>query len=335
MRAKQAFRRLGRSLWVRYAAFRFINLRVKQLALWLKARNPDTFSGYILHKMAFDKDPRLSMFADKVKAKEYVKDLAGGKYLIKNLVVANSLRGYSQEDLPRSFVVKANHGCGALVLVWEGAKRGERLPTKLGRDNWGRFAIHPGDLDWEALLNLTDLWMTQNYYHRYGGKHPEWAYLNIEPRIIVEELVVDELGAIPTGYKFTMFHGKCDYIAVISGGHGQDRLVNLLDPEWNDWTAESNYKIYPKNLSKPKHLREMLELAETLSAGIDLIRVDLYETSAGVKFGELTNYPSAGNLSWATEQIDQALGRRYQLSFPPNNPQAGEVDSWRLGESNP
>ena len=113
MRAKQAFRRLGRSLWVRYAAFRFINLRVKQLALWLKARNPDTFSGYILHKMAFDKDPRLSMFADKVKAKEYVKDLAGGDYLIKNLVVTTSLRGYSQDDLPRSFVVKANHGCGA------------------------------------------------------------------------------------------------------------------------------------------------------------------------------------------------------------------------------
>jgi hypothetical protein len=318
MRAKQALRRLGRSLWFRSNTFRFIHLQVSQLALRLKARNPHTFSEFILHKMAFDRDLRLSMFADKVKAKEHVKDLAGGKYLIKNILVTNSLRGYSQEDLPRSFVVKANHGCGALVLVWEGAKRGERLPTKLGRENWGRFSIHPDDLDWGALLNLSDLWMTQNYYHRYG-KHPQWAYLNIDPRIIVEELVVTELGNIPTDYKFTMFHGKCDYIAVISGGHGQDRLVNLLDPEWNDWTAESNYQNYPKNLTKPKHLREMLELAETLSAGIDLIRVDLYETSDGVKFGELTNYPSAGNLRWATKQIDQELGRRYQLSFPPNN----------------
>jgi hypothetical protein len=125
-------------------------------------------------------------------------------------------------------VVKENHGCGALVLVWEGAKRGERLPTKLGRENWERFAIHPSDLDWEALLNLSDLWMTQNFYHRFGGKYPEWAYLNIDPRIIVEELVVNELATIPTDYKFTMFHRKCDYIAVISGGHGQERLVNLL-----------------------------------------------------------------------------------------------------------
>ena len=318
MRAKQALRRLGRSLWFRYNAFRFIHLQLSQLALRLKARNPHTLSGFILHKMAFDRDLKLSMFADKVKAKEHVKDLAGGKYLIKNLLVTNSLRGYSQEDLPRSFVVKANHGCGAMVLVWEGAKRGERLPTKLGRENWGRFSIHPDDLDWEALLNLSDLWMAQSFYHRYG-KYPQWAYLNIDPRIIVEELVVTELGNIPTDYKFTMFHGKCDYIAVISGGHGQDRLVNLLGPEWNDWTAESNYKNYPKNLTKPKHLREMLELAETLSVGIDFIRVDLYETSDGVKFGELTNYPSAGNLGWATEQIDQKLGRRYQLSFPANN----------------
>lgn len=319
MRAKQALKRLGRSLWDRYAAFRFIHLHMSQIALWLKARNPDTYSGFILHKMAFDRDLRLTMFADKVKAKEYVKDLAGGKYLIKNLLVTNSLRGYSQEDLPRSFVVKANHGCGALVLVWEGAIRGERLPTKLGRLSWGKFSIHPDDLDWEALLNLSDLWMTQNYYHRYEAKYPQWAYLNIDPRIIVEELVVSERGTIPTDYKFTMFHGKCDYIAVISGGHGQDRLVNLLDPEGNDWTAESNYKNFPKNLTKPKHFREMLELAETLSAGTDLLRVDLYETSGGVKFGELTNYPSAGNLVWATEQVDQALGRRYKLSFPPNS----------------
>ena len=33
------------------------------------------------------------MFADKVKAKEYVKTLAGSKYLVKNLLVTNSLRG--------------------------------------------------------------------------------------------------------------------------------------------------------------------------------------------------------------------------------------------------
>jgi hypothetical protein len=63
----------------------------------------------------------------------------------------------------------------------------------------------------------------------------------------------------------------------------------------------------------------MLKLAETLSAGTDLVRVDLYETSGGVKFGEPTNYPGAGTLRWATEQVDQALGRRYQLSFPPND----------------
>jgi hypothetical protein len=66
---------------------------VSRLALRLKARNPTTFSGFILHKMAFDRDLKLSMFADKVKAKEYVKTLAGSKYLVKNLLVTNSLRG--------------------------------------------------------------------------------------------------------------------------------------------------------------------------------------------------------------------------------------------------
>ena len=310
---------LSWTLWERFSSLRFLHDRVFKLALLLRAKNPRSFSESILHKMAFDRDARLTTFADKVNCKEYVGDLAGSKYLIRNLLVTDSLRGHSRETFPRNFVVKANHGCGALVLVWEGISRGESLPAKLGRENWGSFSIHPDDLDWEDLLNLSDLWMTQNYYHGFG-RYPEWAYLNIKPKIIVEELVVTELGTLPTDYKFTMFNGKCDYIAVISGGHGQDRLVNLLDPEWNDWTPESKYKNYRQNLAKPKHLGEMLALAETLSAGTELIRVDLYETADGVKFGELTNYPTGGNLYWATKQIDQALGRRYKLSFPTSSP---------------
>jgi hypothetical protein len=35
----------------------------------------------------------------------------------------------------------------------------------------------------------------------------------------------------------------------------------------------------------------MVEIAETLSQGTDLLRVDLYEIGNQIVFGELTNYP--------------------------------------------
>ena len=45
---------------------------------------------------------------------------------------------------------------------------------------------------------------------------------------------------------------------------------------------------------KPARYEEMRALAETLSAGMAHVRVDLYDTEAGIKFGELTFFDQSG-----------------------------------------
>jgi hypothetical protein len=49
-------------------------------------------------------------------------------------------------------------------------------------------------------------------------------------------------------------------------------------------------------------------IAEELSKGIDFIRVDLYETKDGVKFGELTNYPDGGSKKFEPKIYNTILG---------------------------
>lgn len=52
----------------------------------------------------------------------------------------------------------------------------------------------------------------------------------------------------------------------------------------------------------------MTELAEALSKGENFVRVDLYEVSGRVFFGELTLHPEAGTGVFAPSAFDVLLG---------------------------
>jgi hypothetical protein len=53
----------------------------------------------------------------------------------------------------------------------------------------------------------------------------------------------------------------------------------------------------------------MLEIAERLAAGVDYVRVDLYDVAGRVMFGELTTYPAAGLRGFEPASVDEELGR--------------------------
>jgi hypothetical protein len=60
----------------------------------------------------------------------------------------------------------------------------------------------------------------------------------------------------------------------------------------------------------------MLDIAETLGAAFDFIRVDLYDVDGEVWFSELTPYPGAG-LAGFDPALDRRLGALWQL--PPRS----------------
>jgi hypothetical protein len=260
--------------------------------------------------MAYDRRPVLTMLADKIEVRKYVQERVGEKYLPEVYGAHEVLPDTRPRNLPSNYVIKANHGSGAAVFVWDEAPR-QQLPSDLRRIRWQRFFVYPDTLDWDRLRKLTDKWVSQNFFWS-PGHLPEWAYKNIPPRIMFQELLVDSRVGLPSDYKFFMFDGECQLIQhdlMRFSGH----LRDFYSPTWNRLPIRHSYKNSLEGSQKPNGLDEMLTIARALSGGMDFVRVDLYETSKGVKFGEMTNYADRGLIQFKPASFDLWLGSQWQL----------------------
>jgi hypothetical protein len=144
----------------------------------------------------------------------------------------------------------------------------------------------------------------------------------------VEPLVEGRGGGPPREFKFQMFHGKCQLIQVLNSAVWYDGVnflgaglpsLTYFTPEWS-WLNVS-WKFYwldvdfsaEPNQPPPHNLDEMLSLAEELSKPFDYIRVDLYESADGIKFGELTPYHLSGHGAITPREFDYELGSKWIL----------------------
>lgn len=273
---------------------------------------PRTFTEKIRYRMAFDRRPILRTFADKVAVRAYAADRVGEEALPSLFGVFEKATSITWDELPREFVLKASHGSGAVAVVWEGARAG-RQPTPAQRGSWAwRGTIHPDSLDIRQMERLAAEWLGLSY--ELSGPYPEWAYGDLPRRIIAEELLQTESGALPNDYKFFMFDGNCVAIQVHVDRFGSHAGL-WLSPDWIPFQARSrDWQRLAALTPPPSNLPVMLELAELLSDGLDFIRVDLYDLGTRVVFGELTNYPNAGRDTIDPVDFDRFLGSHWRLS---------------------
>lgn len=269
---------------------------------------PTTFNEKVRYRMATDRREILTIFADKVAVRQYVSEKVGDHVLPQLYAVTSDPETLDRSKLPREFVLKASHGSGGTIIVADHASREQRLPHS--PHGWERFQIHPEYLDWDRLVKCCRYWLGLRYMPR-----TEWAYSKVKPRILVEELLVDD-GQIPKDYKLMVFGGKVELIWV-----DQDRFLdhrrNFYSARWEALLDVAFH--YPRGApdSRPPRLEEMVAVAERLGDQIDFIRVDLYNIGERVVFGEITNYPEGGSGSFTPPEFDEQLGRLWIL---PNTP---------------
>jgi hypothetical protein len=264
-----------------------------------------TLSGKILRKMAFDRDPMLSLYADKFLVRNYVEKRVGKKYLNTLISVSDSEGLLREISLPNNFALKSNNGSGGIILVWDDAPAANTLPSK-NRNVWSHHIVQPRNFEVPKAQVIARKWLSTNYHFR-PGQFPEWAYKDIKPMLLIEELMLDEGGNLPSDFKFFMIGGKCRFIQLDTqrfNGHCRD----LYTESWEKINGSYNYPQSGISVPRPEHLDEMLIVAKALSDGLDFVRVDLYQTSQGVKFGELTNYPGGGIEKFFPESLDYELG---------------------------
>jgi teichuronopeptide biosynthesis TupA-like protein len=279
---------------VRYALIPFV-FKLRKLmsdALYLNAmyylslgtlprfQTPRTFNEMINHRKLYDRNPAFIVTSDKYAVRDYVAERVGAEYLVPLLAHETNPREIDFAALPRAFAVKLNHGSGLNILVTDKAA-----------------------VNWEEILLKLQRWMRFPYHKA----HREWAYQQIMPRVLVEELLQDRAGNLPDDYKLHVFHGKVRLIQVHYDRFGEQR-INLFDERYR--LAKVRYQAPPAldRMTPPRHLDTMIAVAERLAAGFNYARIDLYEHRDRVYFGEITHYPAAGIGVFDPPEFDRVLG---------------------------
>ena len=286
----------------------------RQVAFWSLSRTsntPETFTEKILWRMAYDRRPILTQFADKVAVRDYVADRVGEELL-------THLHGvYSRPDqvdwaaLPREYVCKASHGSGGVVLVWDGAIEGSMLPANAGRVEWDRFVVRPGVSVPPRLTSLMERWLGLNF--EYGpGRLPEWAYRDIPPRVIFEELLAEADGSIPRDFKFYVFDDVVQLVQIDTARFG-NHVREFFRSDGTPVDMHGNLHAPESATPLPDTLPRMIEIATELGGGMDFVRVDLYDLPDRIAFGELTTTPGGGAIALHPRSFDVEFGSYWTL----------------------
>jgi len=261
----------SRNLWRYYATFgRYPNILV-----------PRRFTEKLQRKILFDRNPKLAVFADKLRARGYVKAMLGDEKCLSTLyAVVDSPEEIGRLSLPTKFVMKPNHASGMIKIV--------RGPSD----------VSPGELE-----SLASKWMKVNYY----DVTKEWAYKKIKPRIMFEELLEVD-GEIANDFKFHCFHGEPRFLAVAKDRQ-TNLKINIYDMNLSLLPVRiKDHDNFPGKLVIPPNIGEMRQIARRLSAGMDFLRVDLYNLHGRIVFGELTNYSGNARTEYLPPSWDYKFG---------------------------
>lgn len=253
--------------------------------------NPTTYTEKLQWLKLFYRNEKMPICTDKFEVHRYLTDL-GYNHLLNDLIgVYDSANDINFDDLPSAFVIKSTHGCNSNIIC---KKKNE--------------------LDWKKWKPVINSWLKLKV-HAFGR---EWNYKDIKPRIIIEKFIEHQ----PLiDYKFMCFNGEPKYLQINNDLNG----VQYVDFYHINWTrVDFTYERFTKSnhvLPKPLKFKEMKELARELSAPFPYVRVDFYNPSNKIIFGELTFFPGGGLLPLipVKNNYDELLGSQLELPEANNN----------------
>src|ERR1700751_162661 len=126
----------------------------------------------------------------------------------------------------------------------------------------------------------------------FGSGSGEPPYDGIPFRILVEALLQESEGGLPWDYDIWCFNTRAGFRHMQSLiSPSEDKLS--FDDNWNLLQGpEPNAAVQAR--INPPQFSQMLELARTLSAEFDFVRIDFNMIGGQIYFGEITCTPGQG-----------------------------------------
>lgn len=243
------------------------------------SKSPKTFNEKIQFRKLYDNNPLYSICADKYRVREYVKQKIGEEYLIPLYLVTDKLTMEQWQQLPDSFVAKANHNSGPVQIVKD---KNQVIPKNIITELNNQLKIDYGVLSLESF------------------------YSDIPRKIIVEKYLKADI----EDYKIHCFGNEKMFIDVCTRETGKTESV-LYDKNWKNLGVTAG-NLSRKKFPKPKNFDKMLEIAKKLSEDFDYVRVDLYNVDGKIYFGELTFCENSGFGKFTDETWDYKFGELWK-----------------------
>jgi hypothetical protein len=227
---------------------------------------------------------RYGKYVDKYQVRDYVQEQIGDKYLNEVYGIYKYPEEIDFNSLPKKFVIKMTNGTSGNIICKDKSK-----------------------LDIKSTIKTLRKWQKEKLYKNTK----EMQYKNVEYRIMCEQYLEDETGAL-RDYKFHCSNGKVHMITVYT-----DRFIdiknNYYDVEWNDYEIIGKYEKVDY-IEKPESLQEMLNISGILSKEFHYVRVDLYLVKGKIYFGELTLTPANGTRPYYPLEKDIELAKTINIS---------------------
>lgn len=249
---------------------------------------PKTFSEKLLYLKQHYINPLQNLCSDKFTVNQYV-ELCGYADILKDTYqVCTRPEDIDLSKLPDKFFIQCSHtqGCN-YVVEKKDIKKLEQIKKE--------------------------------YKHLLKRKHykvlRENNYRGIVPRIVCSEYLQEDNKSELTDYKFYCFGGVPKYFMVSFGEYSHNVKNHKFDMQWNsiDHLFKENAAIAPDNVVPPQNFERMVEIASKLCAPFPHVRVDLYNLSGRIVFGEMTFYSSGGFVRVFSEQMDKEIGSWIEL----------------------
>ena len=247
---------------------------------------PKTYNEKLQWIKLYDRKPEYVIYADKYKVRKFIAETIGEKYLIPLIGMYRTAEEIPWKELPDRFVLKCNHASGTNIICKDITA-----------------------LDIASAEKKLRAWLKRNAY----WSEREWCYKDIEPCIICEQFIETQDGNTPDDYKFMCFNGVPRLIQVHHDRYGNHTL-DYYTPEWKKADLQRiDANTSAKIVERPEKLEEMLSIAERLSKDMYYARVDLYNVSGKIYFGEITMYPTGGFSTFSRYEDDLLLGSYIKL----------------------
>lgn len=249
---------------------------------------PKTYNEKVQWLKLHDRNPIYPQLCDKLAVRDFVRGRIGDSYFTPIIGIWDDPDEIDFSVLPEQFVLKCTHDSGGVILC----------PKK-------------SELDIEHARESLREWLTRDY--SIAGR--EWPYRFVPRRVFAEEYIPCTKGTRPDDYKFYCFDGSVRIILLCTNRSKSHADYFYFDDELRPYPInELSISLpYDFRMPQPLHFDEMQEIARRLSAGFTHVRVDLFDTSEGVRFGEITLFDQSGLNDDFLYEGDLAMGDMLNL----------------------